>query len=113
LIRKISDILKEKERTFPVLDKRPLFTAGGLMVRRIVQAIHWLDYRVCAFGMWFIAIMMFLTTFDVIGRSFFTAPIPGTFRAEQIHAGDNRPEELGVILQDERAQLEASPTSKA
>ena len=49
------------------------------MAQCIVKAIHRLVYCVCFVGMWFIALMMLLTTFDVIGRSFFTYPLPGTF----------------------------------
>jgi TRAP-type transport system small permease protein len=54
------------------------------MAKGIVSVIRKADYYVCHIGVWFIAILMFLTTFDVIGRSFFSSPITGTFELSKL-----------------------------
>lgn len=49
------------------------------MVEGIVRTIHRTVFYACVAGMVIIFLMMLLTTFDVIGRSFFARPITGTF----------------------------------
>ncbi len=44
-----------------------------------VKVIQRINYYVCIFGMFILLLMMFLTTSDVIGRSFFNKPVTGTF----------------------------------
>lgn len=48
------------------------------MMGRIARSIHRIVYYACIVGMVVILLMMLLTTSDVIGRSIFTWPIPGT-----------------------------------
>lgn len=53
------------------------------MVEGIVRAIHRTVFYACVAGMMVIFLMMLLTTFDVIGRSFFNRPITGTYELSQ------------------------------
>jgi len=45
----------------------------------VAKGIHRIVFYACFIGMVVVLLMMLLTTFDVIGRSIFTRPIPGTF----------------------------------
>jgi len=53
------------------------------MAQSIVRAIHRIVYYVCIIGMACLLIMMLLTTGDVVGRSIFLRPIPGTVEITQ------------------------------
>ncbi len=46
--------------------------------KRVKQRIQRFNFFVCAAGMFLLIPLMLLTTGDVIGRSFFAKPIPGT-----------------------------------
>ena len=49
-------------------------------VKRVIQR---LTRYTCVVGMFFVLLMMFLTTCDVIGRFFFKMPIPGTYELSE------------------------------
>lgn len=54
---------------------------GGLAAFK--KGVHTLTYWACAAGMFFILPLMLLTTTDVISRSFFNKPVPGSFELSE------------------------------
>lgn len=54
-----------------------------MRLERIKGGIRKLTYNLCKGGMFFAIPLMLLTTLDVIGRSFFSKPIPGTIEISE------------------------------
>ncbi len=54
-----------------------------MRIEALKKKINKLSYTLCKGGMFFAIPLMFLTTFDVIGRSFFSKPIPGTIEISE------------------------------
>jgi TRAP-type C4-dicarboxylate transport system permease small subunit len=52
-------------------------------LERFRSVVHTTSYRACFFGMFLAIPLMLLTVGDVIGRSFFNKPIPGTFELSE------------------------------
>jgi TRAP-type C4-dicarboxylate transport system permease small subunit len=54
-----------------------------LALERFRKAVHQAGYAACFIGMFLVIPLMLLTVGDVLGRSFFNKPIPGTFELSE------------------------------
>lgn len=52
-------------------------------LERFRKVVHQASYAACFIGMFLVIPMMLLTVGDVMGRSFFNKPIPGTFELSE------------------------------